>query len=327
MFTSIDRGTSVDAYIVDTGIRTTHIEFGGRADRGYVARGLNESPDDNNGHGTHVASLVAGDTVGVAKEAEVISVKVLNADGYGDVSWIVDGLQWISDRVQNQRSAGYQPKAIINMSLGAAGVSYTLEDAIQALVDDVKIPVVAAAGNDNSDACSFSPARMASVITVGATTDNDRMASFSNYGSCVDMLAPGERILGAYGTGDDMYALISGTSQATPLVTGVLSRYMSSIDGPPPSPSFLKAYVTDTASANYITFTSDIENTTPNKLLYRACESMGSDLPNYRPTFPVNSNVSGSSNISIMYIVPVLNFIILLLSFIGVMFDGFSCLC
>lgn len=174
-------GSGVTAYVVDTGIRTTHTQFGGRARAGYTAINDGRGSSDCNGHGTHVAGTVGGSTHGVAKSVSLVAVRVLDCNGSGATSGIIAGLDWIRT---NRRGA-----SVANMSLGG-GASSSLDTATNNLWNS-GVTVVVAAGNENQNACNVSPARASGVITVASSTSSDARSSFSNYGSCVELFAPG----------------------------------------------------------------------------------------------------------------------------------------
>ena len=213
-------GTGVTAYIVDTGTRGTHTDFGGRVQTGW--NGTSDPGGGNSdchGHGTHVAGTVAGSTYGVAKAATIVPIRVLTCSGSGYMSTIVQGIDWAIAH----HTAGVP--AVMNMSLGGPADSAT-DAAIAAAVAD-GIVVVVAAGNSNTDACSTSPARAPSAITVGATDSTDAKAWFSNYGPCLDVWAPGVGTLSAYYTSDSATATMSGTSMASPHVAGAAARLLS----------------------------------------------------------------------------------------------------
>ena len=185
-FTSPSTASNVFAYVVDTGIDATNLEFGGRVNSGFDAVNGGSGQIDCNGHGTHVAGTIASQTYGVAKAARLVPVRVLDCNGSGTYSGVIAGLDWIA---QNRPST---QRAVVNMSLGG-GASSSIDSAVASLVAS-GVAVVVAAGNSNTDACTTSPARATSAITVGATTINDSRASFSNYGSCLDLFAPGANI-------------------------------------------------------------------------------------------------------------------------------------
>lgn len=214
-------GNGVDIYVVDTGIFTEHTQFGGRASWGKTFGGY---PDkDDNGHGTHCAGTAAGTQFGVAKKANLIAVKVLSGQGSGSTSDIVDGLNYV--RQQAQQSG--RP-SVVSMSLGG-GVSAALDDAVNSLAN-FGVHVVVAAGNDNADASQSSPARAANAITVGASNITDGRALFSNFGSPVAVFAPGQNVISAWNTNPSATNQISGTSMATPHISGLVA-YLLALEG------------------------------------------------------------------------------------------------
>jgi subtilisin family serine protease len=214
-------GSGVRVYVVDTGIRTTHSEFGGRALWG--ANFISGSPNtDEFGHGTHVAGTVAGKTFGVAKSATVVAVKVLDKTGSGSMSGIILGLNWA---VNNAKSRGAQKKSVVNMSLGG---SYTASvNAAVKAATDAGLTVVVAAGNSNDDAAYYSPASSPSAITVGAVEGTNTRTWFSNYGSFVDIFAPGDAIISAYHSSDSATRYLAGTSMASPHVAGLAAYFIA----------------------------------------------------------------------------------------------------
>jgi subtilisin family serine protease len=253
-YTFAGEGAGVQAYVVDTGTRLTHQEFAGRIDGGYnTARDRNNSGDasDCQGHGTHVAGTVAGAVSGVAKQARVIPVRVLACDGSGTNIDVIAGLDWIA---QNARRP-----AVANLSLGG-GASRSLDSAVQQLVAK-GIVVVAAAGNENTDACNGSPARAPEALTVAASDRNDRRASFSNYGACVDLFAPGHQIASAWHTGDSATKTISGTSMAAPHVAGAVALHLGA--HPKAKPAEVAAALIKAASRDRVGETAGA----PNQLL------------------------------------------------------------
>jgi subtilisin family serine protease len=204
-------GAGANAYILDTGINFSHVMFGGRAIHGIDVINDGRNGSDCNGHGTHVAGTVGGGYgYGVAPGVTLISARVLNCQGSGSTSGIIYAMDWIA-------SQGRRP-AVANMSLGGSA-SASLDDAVRNLTA-FGVTTVVAAGNDNADACTQSPARAADAVTVGATDQSDRRATFSNYGSCVDIFAPGVSIVSAYYNSNNGLASMSGTSMATPHVVG-----------------------------------------------------------------------------------------------------------
>jgi subtilisin family serine protease len=215
-------GAGVTVYVLDTGIVANHTDFGGRVAAGFSAFSDNIGSTDCNGHGTHVAGVVGGLSHGVATASTLVPVRVLDCDGSGSVSTLLAGLDWVMER----QSLSPGP-AVVNMSLGGAPSSAL--DLQIARVITAGITTVVAAGNGNQDACGSSPGRVSGAITVGASNEQDQRASFSNYGSCVDLFAPGTNILSASHASPTATAVTSGTSSAAPFVAGVaalcLERY------------------------------------------------------------------------------------------------------
>eukprot|EP00835_Amoeboradix_gromovi_P004032 NODE_293_length_11597_cov_0.181771.p3 type:complete len:376 gc:universal NODE_293_length_11597_cov_0.181771:8570-7443(-) len=214
-------GVNVTVYVVDTGCNAKHEEFQGRA---ISAADFTEDEDsvDGNGHGTHVSGTIAGKTYGIAKSATIVCVKVLSAKGSGSNSGVIQGIEWT---IKHHKSRGKGAKSAANMSLGG-GKSRTLDKVVNAAVD-AGIHFVVAAGNDDADACNYSPAAAEKAITVGATTIQDRLAWFSNHGKCVDILAPGKDILSSWIGSVTATNTISGTSMASPHVAGLTAVYLS----------------------------------------------------------------------------------------------------
>ncbi|KAF3358890.1 hypothetical protein VDGD_06012 [Verticillium dahliae] len=216
-------GEGVTVYVVDTGIRTDHSEFQGRATFGVNT--VDNVDNDQNGHGSHVAGTICGQTFGVAKSANVVAVKVLDGTGAGSNAGVLDGLQFIINDVQQKNLRG---KAVMNMSLGGPQ-SAAVNRAVQALFDAGVVPVVAA-GNENQDAANTSPASAPKAITVGAIdASNDQKASFSNFGADVDIFAPGVDVLSVGITSNTATDTLSGTSMASPHVAG-LAAYLIALE-------------------------------------------------------------------------------------------------
>ncbi len=211
-YTSSLTGTGVKIYVIDTGVRASHNEFGGRVVDGASYNFGDGITTDCNGHGTHVAGTAAGSNVGVAQGATIVPVKVLDCDGSGSTVTVMYGINWV---IEDHRAG--EP-AVANLSLGG-GASPALDAAIESLVDD-GVTVVVAAGNSYDPACYFSPARVPSAITVAAATSNDTDAYFSNFGSCVDIYAPGQTIYSSTATNNSSYETWNGTSMASPHVAG-----------------------------------------------------------------------------------------------------------
>jgi len=215
-----DTGTSVTAYIIDTGIRTSHNEFGGRASIGFDSVGDGQDGNDCNGHGTHVAGTIGGATYGVAKGVSLVAVRVLNCSGSGTWSGVIAGIDWVTGNHVSGR-------AVANMSLGG-GANSAVDQAVRnSILDGVFYAV--AAGNSTANACNYSPARTAEAATVGATTSSDALSSFSNFGTCVDLNAPGSSITSAWIGGDGATNTISGTSMASPHVAGAAALYLEDV--------------------------------------------------------------------------------------------------
>jgi subtilisin family serine protease len=212
-------GAGVNVYVLDTGIRASHSDFTGRVASGYSVINDGNGTNDCNGHGTHVAGTIGGTKYGVAKQVTLVPVRVMGCDGTGSDSGIISALDW----VVTQKQANGKP-AVVNMSLGGSPSS-ALDAAVNRAVN-AGINVVVAAGNENADACGDSPARVPAALTVGASTKTDARAGYSNYGSCVDLFAPGDQIVSDINTGDSATATYSGTSMATPHVVGAVALYL-----------------------------------------------------------------------------------------------------
>lgn len=248
-------GAGVTAYVVDTGILASHTDFGGRVAAGWTAVADGNGTTDCNGHGTHVAGTVAGATYGVAKSATLVPVRVLDCSGSGYNSDVVAGLDWIAAN----HAAG--TPAVANLSLGGAASS-TVDAAIQAVLDD-GVTTVVAAGNSAVDACTASPARVPGAVTVAASDSADKQASFSNFGSCVDLYAPGVGITSDYYTSTTATASMSGTSMAAPHTAGAAAVLLS--QNPALAPADVAAALVANATSGVIAGASA---GTPNRLLY-----------------------------------------------------------
>jgi subtilisin family serine protease len=247
-------GTGVTAYIIDTGIRFSHGEFGGRAVSGYDAVD-GGTADDCNGHGTHVAGTVGGSSYGVAKSVALVAVRVLDCGGSGSIAGVIAGIDWVTG------NHGPGAPAVANMSLGG-GASTALDTAVQNSIGD-GVSYAVAAGNGNQggraqDACKYSPARVSEAMTVGATDKTDTKTSWSNYGNCVDWFAPGLSITSAWNTSDTATNTISGTSMATPHTTGVAALYLQG--NPGASPATVRTALYDNTTKGVVKSSKTVNN-------------------------------------------------------------------
>ncbi|HXH78307.1 S8 family peptidase [Nocardioides sp.] len=255
-FTYATSGAGVTAYVIDTGINTAHVEFSGRAVSGYSAINDGRGTSDCNGHGTHVAGTVGGETYGVAQDVRLVAVRVLDCNGSGSNSGVIAGVDWVS-----QNHAAGAP-AVANMSLGG-GVSSALDTAVNNSIAD-GVTYALAAGNDSgANACNGSPGRVAAGLTIGSTTNTDARSSFSNIGSCLDMFAPGSSIMSAWHTSTTATNTISGTSMATPHVAGAAALYLQS--NPSASPATVSNALISASTPNKVT---NAGTGSPNRLLY-----------------------------------------------------------
>ncbi|WP_326724121.1 S8 family peptidase [Streptomyces sp. NBC_00243] len=245
-------GTGVTAYVIDTGVRITHTQISGRATYGYDAVEGDSVAQDGNGHGTHVATTIAGSTYGVAKKANIVAVRVLDNAGSGTTAGVIAGINWVT--------SNHSGPSVANMSLGG-GASTTLDTAVSNSIAS-GVTYAIAAGNSNANASSYSPARVAAAITVGATTSTDARASYSNYGSVLDIFAPGSSIVAGYNTSDTATATLSGTSMATPHVAGAAAIYLASHTSA--TPAQVSAALVAGATSNVVTSPG---TGSPNKLL------------------------------------------------------------
>ncbi|ARD28648.1 serine protease [Acinetobacter lactucae] len=249
-------GSGTTAYIVDTGILSTHQQFSGRVLSGYTAISDGNGTSDCHGHGTHVAGTVGGSTYGVAKNVSLVPIRILGCDGSGASSNVIAGLDWI---LKN----GKKP-AVVNMSLGGEA-NASLDSAVENLFNNGYVMVVAA-GNSNTDACSSSPARVSKAITVAATDSTDTRASYSNYGSCVDIFAPGSQINSSWIGSNTATKVLNGTSMATPHVVGVVAEMLQST--PTATPQTISTNLLNQASNNVVKNPSG----SPNRLLYKSAQ-------------------------------------------------------
>ncbi|MFE6039447.1 S8 family peptidase [Streptomyces sp. NPDC056452] len=258
-YAHVTSASNVNAYIVDTGIRTSHNEFGGRASVGKDTVGDGRNGQDCQGHGTHVAGTVGGKTYGVAKGAKLIAVRVLDCEGSGTTAGVIAGIDWVT--------ANARKPAVANMSLGGSA-SASLDDAVKkSIASGVSYSI--AAGNGlpilglPANACNYSPARVPEAITVGATDRTDARASFSNYGTCLDLFAPGVDITSAWKDSDSATNTISGTSMATPHTAGVAALYLSA--HPTATPAQVRNALVNNATSGKV---QNPLTGSPNKLLH-----------------------------------------------------------
>lgn len=246
-------GTGVSAYVFDTGIRTTHVDFGGRASGAYTAIADGNGTNDCHGHGTHVAGTIGGTTSGIAKNVRLYAVRVMDCTGSGSYSGIIAGLDWVT-------ANGVRP-AVGNMSIGGP-LNAALTTAIQKAVA-AGLTLAVAAGNSSTDACTQSPANAPEAITVGASTSTDAQASFSNFGKCVDIYAPGVSIVSSVVSDDNSFGSASGTSMASPHVAGAAALYLSA--NPTATPAQVSSALVASATSGAL---SSVGNGSPNLLLY-----------------------------------------------------------
>lgn len=267
-------GEGVDAYVIDTGTSAAHVDFGGRAKWGYTAP-QGEQDEDGHGHGTHCSGTIAGKTYGVAKRANIYAVKVFGSDGSGSTSDVLKGVDWAAKSHVEQLKLAKAGKrkgfkgSVANMSLGG-GMSTLLNLAVDAAVDK-GLHFAVAAGNDNADACYYSPAAAKKVVTVGASAIDDSRAYFSNHGKCVDIFAPGLNIQSTWIGSKYATNTISGTSMASPHICGLLAYYLSlqpasdSEYSTTITPAELKDNLVAIGTKNALT---DINSDTPNVLAW-----------------------------------------------------------
>jgi subtilisin family serine protease len=271
-------GTGVNAYIIDTGIRTTHTQFGGRASGAFTAVNDANGTNDCNGHGTHVSGTVGGSTYGVAKNVRLFAVRVLDCNGSGTTSGVISGVDWVTNN--------HLSPAVANMSLGG-GASATLDQAVNNSIAS-GVTYAIAAGNSNVDACTQSPARVANAITVGATDINDARASFSNFGTCVDLFGPGVNITSSWATSDTATNTISGTSMATPHVAGTAALFLQA--NRTATPAQVASALATNATAGVVTSPG---TGSPNRLLYEAF--IGAPADTTPPTVSLTAPAAGAT--------------------------------
>lgn len=247
-------GVGVHAYVIDTGVRWTHVDFGGRADAVYDGIGDGQNGNDCNGHGTHVAGTIGSSTYGVAKGVFIHSVRVLNCTGNGSISYLLSGINWVT--------ANHQSPAVANISITAAGTSSALETGLtNSIASGVTYSV--AAGNSGLDACNYTPARTPNALTVGATDGTDTRAGYSNNGPCVDVFAPGNAVLSLGIASDTATAWLSGTSMASPMVAGTAANYLQ--NHPTATAATISQLIKSTATSGVLTMN---DTTSSNLLLY-----------------------------------------------------------
>jgi aqualysin 1 len=274
-------GAGVNAFIIDTGIRSDHVEFSGRVRPGFDAIVEGNGTNDCNGHGTHVAGTVGGTTWGVAKSVSLTPVRVLDCTGYGAWSGVIAGIDWMANSTLRP--------AVANMSLGG-GISLAVDAAVAGAVAKGVVMVVAA-GNSNADACTSTPAREPSALTVGATTTLDARASFSNWGTCVDLFAPGGGITSAWNTSATATNNISGTSMASPHVAGVAALALAA--NPGATPAQVAQLIVSSATPNRLV-SSVMGPGSPNLLVYSQLASTSS-LPPPTVTTVAYKSMAGSA--------------------------------
>lgn len=268
-------GAGVDVYILDTGIRSSHVEFAGRVDTSNAFTAFawdGVGTEDCNGHGTLVAGSVAGSTYGVAKWATLHPVRVADCGGYATVSTVVAGVNWVTSQRVVSRKVPVLGPAVANLSLGAPP-SQALDDAVDSAVA-AGVTFVVAAGNSATDACTASPARLSSVITVGATTSSDALWSASNRGPCVALYAPGVSIRSAFRRSDTDSLATTGTSIAAPHVAGTAALWLSLY--PSATPAEVKDMILATSTKDVI---AGLGPDSANRLLYSAAAGDESDVP------------------------------------------------
>ncbi|ESU51654.1 S8 family peptidase [Streptomyces filamentosus] len=282
-------GEGVTAYVIDTGVRISHSDFGGRAFNGYDAIDNDNVAQDGHGHGTHVAGTVAGTAYGVAKKAKIVGVRVLNNQGSGTTAQVVAGIDWVT--------ANAVKPAVANMSLGG-GADSVLDAAVQRSINS-GITYAVAAGNESTNANTKSPARVADAITVGSTTNTDARSSFSNYGAVVDIFAPGSSITSTWNTSDSATNTISGTSMASPHVAGAAALYLA--DNPGSTPAQVSAGLVAAATTGVV---GNPGSGSPNRLLYVGTGSTNPPDPDPKKFenttgYPINDNATVESPITV----------------------------
>lgn len=259
-------GAGVHIYVVDTGIYAGHSEFTGRVSNGYDFVDNDANPDDCHGHGTHVSSTAAGTKYGVAKQATLHGVRVLDCGGFGSWAGVIAGVDFVANDCPNQSG-----RCVANMSLGGFA-NQAVKNAVAAAIA-TGVPFAVAAGNNADNACSYSPANTSQAITVGAIDDGDQRAWFSNWGPCVDLFAPGVSIRGAYIGNPNAFVIWDGTSMASPHVAGVIAQYLQ--DHPGAIPVVVEFGVESAAHRNCV---AD-EAGSPDLLLYNDFDAADANGP------------------------------------------------
>jgi subtilisin family serine protease len=282
-------GAGVHAYIIDTGIRHTHHEFGGRVVPAFTSINDSYGADGCHWHGTHVAGTVGGATAGVAKGVTLYSVRVLDCTGSGTTSGVIAGVDWVT--------ANRILPAVANMSMDGS-LSQALNDAMQRSID-AGVTYVVAAGNSARDACSSSPGSMTNAITVGASMDTDAQAGFSNYGTCIDVFAPGYNVLSATSYDDVSMMSATGTSMASPHVAGIAALYLQA--NPSATPLQVTNAILSNATANVMT---GLGTGSPNLLAHvvASAEAITPPAPTQPltlppPTSPPSNTPSGTTSV------------------------------
>ena len=291
-YTYTNTGEAVTAYIIDTGILSTHTEFAGRVRSGFTSISDGAGSNDCHGHGTHVAGTVAGTTYGVAKSAQLVPIRVLSCTGWGSTSGVIAGIEWaITNHIAGT-------PAVANMSLGG-GLSRALNAAVARAVAD-GITMVVAAGNSNANACGASPASEPLAITVGATGSTDVRASFSNFGSCVDVFAPGVSVTSSYIRSTTDITSMSGTSMAAPHVAGVAALYLQT--NPSATPATVASTLLAASTPNVVV---DAGVASPNRLVYSSSFAPAPATTASAPT--ISSAIPGFSSVALTWKAPVSN--------------------
>ncbi|MGH3762905.1 S8 family peptidase [Actinophytocola sp.] len=270
---------NVHAYVIDTGIETTHPDFGGRAAHGFDAVDNDDDATDCHGHGTHVAGTVGGTAHGLAKEAALVAVRVLSCSGSGTTEQVVAGIDWVTQNAVKP--------AVANMSLGG-GVDAAIDSAVQASIAS-GVTYAIASGNSSADACNFSPARVPEAITVNATDLNDAQASFSNFGTCTDIYAPGVDITSSWLDGGTN--TISGTSMATPHVAGAAALFLA--DNPEAAPADVATALTTNGTPDKVTNPGE---GSPNVLLFTGSGDGNPPPPPPPPPPPTGCDAAPNTN-------------------------------